>query len=175
MFGRSKKSGVNEEVIRTLTENLDAQLSVYKNTNILVPAIQSDPYVAGFIYGKIISYISYAIKFKNLAPSDANMVSGLVLFNVFGESAVRDVSEQIRFNLSVEDPVFKAAEFKGSTIIAYTVGARDVESDPNYKEAIKAFQEQTGKIGGAPDIDDRLAAIAGLEYLWFGSKMEAHF
>jgi len=175
MFGGSKKSGVKEEVVQTLSENLNAQLAVYKNMRILLPAIQADPYIAGYIYGKIISYISYAIKFMNLPPNDANMVSGLVLINVFGETDVRDVSEQIRFNLSIEDPAFKDAELKGSTIIAYTVGAREIESDPNYDEAIKAFHEQSRGIEGAPHTDDRFAAIAGLEQLWFGSKMEAHF
>ena len=171
MFGKRSSQAAVQRATDTLANNLSAQLTVYLNMGILVEAIESEPYIAGYINGKIVSFIAYSIKHEGLNQSDANQVSGRVLLDVFGEDTARTISSSINQHASNASQEYQQGQQRGALVIAYAVGAQDIQSEPEYRnalEALKGIQETSHR----EEMPDDMAAIAGLEELWFNSLMK---
>ena len=173
MFGTKRRDQASERAIATLTDNLSAQLTVYINMGILIDALEADPYIAGYISGKIHSFIAYSIRAEGLNQSDANQVSGRVILNIFGNENGRIVSEALKRHASEATREYKQAQNRGVLVVAYAVGARNIQSEPEYDKATEAFKSATETIG-VFESDEDLAAIGGLEEIWFAQYIKAY-
>lgn len=172
-MSESKNDDIEENVIDTLTRNLEVQLNVYNNAGVLLSSMRSNPYITGYIQGKLVGYLAYSVAKLGLKPENANQVSGMVLIEVFEEDA-REVSNIIKSHSSTASPEYMDGKRKGELLIAYAVGKEDVSSDPQYDEAVKAFANDAGTQELRKLPDERAAAIAGLEGIWFHSLMRQY-
>lgn len=172
MFGVGGRKRVKDQAVNAITENLRSQLTVYLNAGVLITAIQDDPYVAGYIQGKILSFIAYFVRAEGLAQEDANVVSGLVLLNVFGRDPAVAVSQAIKQHIAGRSPQYQEGQRKGVAVVAYAVGAQDVTRDPEYSKAVALFRSIEHSLEGTSDSDNHGVAIAGLEQLWLAQRLE---
>lgn len=167
LFGGGKKA--RDKAINAISENLQLQLGGYIKFSNLVEIIKKDAYIAGYIKGKSMSFIAYFIKVEGMPAEDANMVSGMVLLNLFGENQARIVSQAIKAHSASETPQYLDGRNRGARIVPYAVGAQDVRNDPDYTRAIATFRTMEGKVG--LESNDHWAAVTGLEQLWFGDHL----
>ncbi len=168
-FGGAKNA--RDKAIKTITENLKLQLSGYIKFANLAEVIKNDAYIAGYISGKLMSFIAYFIKAEGMPAEDANMVSGMVLLNLFGENQARIVSQAIKANSSSETLQYIDGRNRGARIVTYAVGAQDVRKDSDYVRAIATFRKMEGKVGSRSESNNHWAAITGLEQLWIGDRL----
>ncbi len=169
LFGGSKKA--RDKAISTITDNLRIQLSGYIKFGNLVGTIQQDPYVAGYIQGKLLSFNAYFNKAEGLPAEDAEAVTGMVLLNLFGENQAMVVSQTIKTHSGNRSSQFLDGQRKGAQVVAYAVGAQDVRLDPNYARAIATFRAIENKHGSGSKLTDHWAAISGLEQIWCGDRL----
>jgi hypothetical protein len=172
LFGGSKKA--RDKASSTITENLQIQLGGYIKVGILVGIIQQDPYVAGYIQGKLLYLSTYFTKAEGLPVEDAQGVTGMVLLNLFGKTQAMVVSQTLRAHSGNRSSEFLDGQRKGMQVVAYAVGTKDVRLDPDYERAIATFRAMDNRYGSGPESNDHWAAIAGLERLWFGERMESY-
>lgn len=164
MFGQIRRKMAQDRAVNTITENLSIQLAPYIRSGVLIGAIQNNAYIAGYIQGKILSSISYLVKTDGLATEDANLVSGLILLNLFGRDQAIRVSQLIKSHIANKSGPYEEGKRKGSTIVAYAMGAMDITRDPDYSKALNAIPRA--------DKADRYQAVAGLEEIWFTNALE---
>lgn len=171
LFGGGAKKA-REKAINEITENLHSQLAGYIKFGNLVDTIATDAYVAGYINGKLTSLIVSSIKSEGVAAEDANMISGMVLINLFGEENVQIVSQAIKSHSARGTPRHLEGKDKGVRIVTYALGTQDVRKDPDYTRAIAATRRMESDAHLGTQSDDHWAAVTGLEYLWFGEYLE---
>lgn len=169
LFGGRERA--RDKAVSSITENLRLQLGGHIKFGNLVEAIQKNAYIAGYIEGKLLSFIAYFTKAEGLSSEDANMVSGMVLLNLFGESQSLDVSQAIKAHRTRGTPPYIDGINKGWEIVAYATQYKDIRHDPNYAKAIATFRAMERKQGLQSNSDDHWAAIAGLEQLQFGDYL----
>ena len=169
LFGGGKKA--RDKAINVISENLQLQLGGYIKFGNLVEIIKKDSYIAGYITGKLMSFIVYFIKAEGTPAEDSNMVSGMVLLNIFGENQARIVSQAIKSHSASETSQYLDGRNRGARIVTYAVGAQDVRNDPDHASAIAAFRKMEGKVGSGSESNDHWAAVTGLEQLWFGDHL----
>lgn len=172
MFGSNRRDETIERAVEGIAENLRTQLNVYISAGIFNDAIQKDPYIAGYINGKIHSFIAYSIKAYDLNPTDANQVSGRVLLNVFGENDAKVVSDAIKRHSVNSSPHYTQAMNRGALIIAYTVGAQDVSEAFNYEKAIRTADKILQNQDVVYSESESSRAVFGLEEMWFNSRLK---
>lgn len=170
LFGGGK--AIRDKAIEFISSNLRMQLGPYIKFGNLVDVVAQDAYVAGYIYGKIIGFIFFFVKSEGMPESDTNMVTGMVLLKVFGETQARAVSDAMKAFAARQFPEFVEGKRRGSLITAYAVGAQDIQRDPEYAKALASFRELERRVGDGQPSDDHWAAVTGLEGLWFGNKLE---
>lgn len=172
LFGGGKKA--QDKAITAITENLRIQLGGYIKFGNLVGIVQQDPYVAGYIQGKLLSFNAYFIKAEGLPAEDAQTVTGMVLMNLFGRDQAMVVSQAIIAHGGNLSPQFQNGQRKGALVVAYAVGAQDVRRDPDYTRAIAHFRQMEKKQGSESQSNDHWAAITGLEHIWFGDRLAGY-
>ena len=169
MFGRSKK--IREKAISFISENLDAQLSVFLRSGVLIDSVQDDSYIAGYLQGKITSLIAYFIKVEGMSPADANAASGMVLMNVFGKNDAITVSHAIKSHSSQRSVSYQNGLEKGALIAQYAVRAKKILEDDDYALALDKYRDAERSFGTAQKLDEHWAAVSGLEMLWFSDRL----
>jgi len=169
-FGGGAKKA-REKAIGEITENLRFQLAAYIKFGNLVELITTDAYVAGYINGKLTSLIVASIKSEGVASEDANMISGMVLINLFGEEKVHVVSQAIKSHSARGTPRHLEGRDKGIRIVTYALGTQDVRKDPDYARAIAATRRMEREAHSGVQSDEHLAAVIGLEHLWLGEYL----
>jgi hypothetical protein len=175
MFGRSRRA--KEKAISFLTDNLQTQLTVYLNTGVLISAIENDPYIAGYIQGKIVSALMYFVKAEGMAVSDMNEASGQVLLNVFGRNQASEVSAAMKNHAGLKSRQYETGHEKGVLIAYYVFGAKDVKQDREYTAAINTYRDAERSLEGlgldSGGVDENMKAICGLEMLWFSKLLSS--
>jgi hypothetical protein len=138
-------------------------------------ACDGDGYIAGYIYGKILSFILYFQKVDGLPAEDTNVVTGMVLLNVFGEADARQVSNAMRGFVNGSSQDFENGKQKGAILVAYSMQAKDARSDPDYSRALTTGRSVERRLGQSAGSNDLWAAVAGFEALWFGDRMADYY
>lgn len=124
--------------IRHITQSIRIQIAVYVRTGLLPGAFFEDAYAAGYIHGKLLSFVAYFQKAHGLARDDANLVTGMVLLNLFGEESAREVSNALKAYARASSSDFQTGQNKGATVVAYALGAMDARSYPDFVDALDA-------------------------------------
>lgn len=168
IFGGNK---LRDKAVVDVTENLQIQLGHHIRYGNMIDKIKTDAYIAGYIQGKITSFIAYFVRAEGMSINEGNYVSGKTLINVFGDQAP-DVSKILKEHAARGTQQFKNGIEKGVRVVAFAFGAQDVRQDPDYANAIAAYRIVTSIQPGANSIaNDHLAAVVGFEELWFGSHL----
>lgn len=175
MFGFGNNNKVRDKVVAQLTENLKLQFGPYIRFGRLVEVIQTEPYVAGYFQGKMISMIHYMHHVEGLPKDMFNMTSGMILINLFGEERVVNVSNALKaFAKSPPDDFLRGAQ-RGGQIVRYLAGMDDIRDDPDYAQALRRHRNTEESVrdlvGGGPD-QDAFAALTGLEQIWIGDLLK---
>lgn len=175
MFGfGDKKKAIRDKAIDQITRNLNLQLHGYIKYGNLVSLIKTDPYIAGYIHGKMIGLIHYLHHVEGLPEEMFNQVSGFVLLNLFGEAEAMAVSRALKaFDQSPPDDYMRGAQ-RGTQIVKYLAGVDDIRDDPDYSKALRLHRETEknyGRITNSEPGTDAVAALTGLEELWIGELL----
>lgn len=163
----SSNTSVRDKAISEITKNLQTQLGGYIRFGDLIGSIQRDPYIAGYIHGKLLSFNAYYNKAEGMPAEDGQVVTGAVLINLFGREKAMTVSQAIGAHGSYRSAQYLDGQRKGAQIVAYAVGAQDVRQDPEYRQAIATYRTMASN----HRLEDHWAAITGLEHRWFGTRM----
>lgn len=175
MFGfGDKKKAIRDKAVAQITQNLSLQFHGYIKYGKLITLIKTDPYIAGYIHGKLTALIGYLHHVEGLAPEMFNQVSGFVLLNLFGESEAMLVSSALRkFDGNPPDDYLRGAQ-RGAQVVKYVAGIDDIRDDPNYSEALRIHRKTEQEVSGIFESEpgtDSMAAVVGLEQLWIGDLL----
>jgi len=165
LFGRK----IKDKAVEQVSEHLRLQLAHHIRFGRLLGLIGEDPYVAGYIHGKINSFMAYYVHAEGMPAQDATLASGLILMNVFGDNAV-SVSQAIKQHMSRPTPQFIEGSNRGGKAVAYAVGAKDPREDPDFSRGL-ALQRANERQAGSVSENDHWAAIVGMEQLWFTDRV----
>jgi hypothetical protein len=175
MFGFGNKNKVRDKVVAQISQNLQYQFGMYIRFGRLVEVIQSEPYVAGYLQGKLISMISYMHHVEGLPEDMFNMVSGMVLINLFGEEKVVVVSNTLKAFAKNPPGDFLRGAQRGGQCVRYLAGLDDIREDPDYAEALRHHRRSEKEVQGfidSPPSLDAFAALVGLEQFWIGDLLQ---
>lgn len=168
MFGLFGKK-VKDKAVEQVSEHLNLQLAHHLRYGRLLDLIDEDPYVAGYIQGKLTSFMAYFVHAEGMAAQDANRVSGLIIMNVFGDDAA-SVSQAIKRHMSRQTAQFTDGSSRGARAVAYAVGAQDPREDPDYNRGLALQRANERKVGAVAE-NDHWAAVVGMEQLWFTDRV----
>lgn len=149
-------------------------LGAYQLTGILRPSIARDPYVAGYITGKII-WLVIGITKNRLSKRDANAATGLILMNLFGDDAA-EVSRCLKAHCAENSKAYQLGSARAEKLALYFFRIEDVVGDAEHAPALAWIAAaRNGALGIMPELnttsDPFTDAICGLEGLWFNDYM----
>ena len=167
MFGLGK-SGKIEQATAQAYESVDAICHPFIVNDSLVGTIKDDPYVAGYMAGRIACAVVLAAKEQGLQMEDAVQIVRLVQVKLYEMSALEVV--QLNNELAAsKDPEYTRGFQRSQKLQAYALHQKDIVSDPDFLEAMEVAKEL-----GLPQSNDMSVPMAGLEHLWFTTHMDRY-
>jgi len=169
LFGGRKKARQN--AIAKIAMCMQAQLGGYaRYLPSFIDIIKSDPYVAGYIQGKLATLIAYSIKFEKLHLDDEREVGGFVLMYLFGKDRTGDASSALGTHLRSRSNDYLIAREKGTVAAHYALtgecdGKKAID-DPDYRKAWALVSDYK--------IDTTQTAMIGFDLLWFTEHMKQY-
>ena len=138
------------------------------------------PYHAGYIQGKISGLLAHLVHSGKVSAENANMVSGMTLIMLFEEDKARKISSAINAHASRNEAGYQQGYERGSKVALYSVGARDVEQEPEVerakrqaKSAEQEFNQLFPEESGGASSDPTMHALMGLEIIWFTETLSS--
>jgi hypothetical protein len=173
MFGLfSGRKKARESAMVTILNDLLLQFGGYVDFDPekFVRIIKDDPYVGGYLSGKVTCDASIHMKNAGLHKDDFSEVTGAVLLGLFGTTYLPNVSSACRQHTQVNSIQFQDGNNKGADVAIFLRGlrsqGRSMTEHPDYKRAVDAL-----KASNFPDDLIRGNAYMGFHFIWFTEYM----
>lgn len=170
LFGGREKARKN--AIASVLDDLLVQVGGYIDfePDRFVGVIKEDPYVGGYVFGKLTCDATIFLEHGGLHKDDYSEVTGAVLLGLFGSNHGQVVSSAIQQHARTNSVEFQDGKNKGGDVAAFLRGLRSrgqhMTEHQDYKHAVDALRK-----ANFPEDLIKANPYMGFHLIWFTEYM----